>query len=312
MSYLIEDNNFTKDSYGVRATRLYFLSNTIDTYAVELALTGSLLTWAQGASAAFDAARVKQSVEAGEKEEAFQTSQESINLLAERYQILKDIVISRYPNDDNKLNIYGVDTPSPRTQSDVIFRSEQLIGGNTKLKTALDPNVLPDAMITNFQSLLDEAKNNALDATVEREEALKATEDLNNLYAADSKKLRALYNWIIATWSKFDTRLIALGYVQASDLTGGNVPLAPMGLSYSNSEHKLIWNPSDTATSYQIVYKASGTNNDFEEVYNGDMTEVIFTPAAGAWTFKIRARNANGYSDWSLNLEVNIAVVPAP
>ena len=39
MSYLIENNAFTNDSKGVRATRLYFLSHSIDNYAFKLRIT---------------------------------------------------------------------------------------------------------------------------------------------------------------------------------------------------------------------------------------------------------------------------------
>ena len=38
MAYLIENNAFTNDVYGIRATRLYFLSNSIDDYQVEISV----------------------------------------------------------------------------------------------------------------------------------------------------------------------------------------------------------------------------------------------------------------------------------
>lgn len=38
MSYIIENNAFTKDSYGVRGTPFYFLSNSIDTYAADFSI----------------------------------------------------------------------------------------------------------------------------------------------------------------------------------------------------------------------------------------------------------------------------------
>ena len=70
MAYLIANNAFSTDSYGVRATRLYFLSNSIDSCAIELSITGEVLEWAQNVVAVFDAAQVKQTAELGEMNES--------------------------------------------------------------------------------------------------------------------------------------------------------------------------------------------------------------------------------------------------
>jgi hypothetical protein len=136
MAYIIENNGFTSDSYGVRATRLYFLSNSIDTYAVELSVIGDMLTWAQGAVAAFDAAQDKQSAELGEKNEAFQISQTADADLAERYQILKDLLKARYGEGSDSLKIYGISGPTPRSRVEVIDKAEALIEGNDRQQQA--------------------------------------------------------------------------------------------------------------------------------------------------------------------------------
>lgn len=303
MAFLIEDNNFTKDSYGVRATRLYYLSNTIDTYAAAVELTGSLLTWAQDASENFDAAVLKQGLEIGDKEEAFQTSQEAVSALAERYQILKDIIISRYPIDDNKLNVYGVDVPTPRTNPEIIRAAELLIGANAKYKAAGDTNVLPDGMIASFESLWTDAKEKSLQSALEREEAQKATEEVQNLFAEDSKKLRALYNWIISYWGKADTRLIPLGFVQQYPQSGStNLPAVPMNLVYDEEEKTISWDAVPGATSYQVVHKTTGSADDFLEIYAGSDTTLLHADPPGNYTVMVRARNANGYGHFSPEL----------
>ena len=129
-------------------------------------------------------------------------------------------MISRYSVDDQKLNIFGIKGQTPRNQTGIVSVSRNLVAGNDKLKLAGDPNVLPDSMITNFQALIDDAENKYLNATIERQEALDATNELRVLYDQGSVNLRALFNWIIATWSKFDSRLIVLGFAQANERGG--------------------------------------------------------------------------------------------
>ena len=73
MSFVIEDNNFTRDNYGVRSTRLSLLKANIDDYSTEFTLEANMLAWAQNAYDAWETAIVNQSAESGEKSEAFQT-----------------------------------------------------------------------------------------------------------------------------------------------------------------------------------------------------------------------------------------------
>jgi hypothetical protein len=267
------------------------------------------LTWAENAYDIFEAARIKQSAEIGEKNEAFQSSQEADSLLGERYQILKDILISRYSLEDDKLKIYGIDGRTARNHAERIHVSEDFIEGHIRLKAAADPNVLPDIMITNFTALVDEARQKYYEAGLEREEAQKATEELNNIYNNDSIKLRAIYNWIIAYWGKFDTRLITLGFVQASNISSGNLPIAPINLNYNYLIHVLSWDSVTDATSYQAVRQQSGST-DWEEFYSGADLTYQYIPSFGDYTIKIRARNSNGYGDWSMPLNVHFEAQP--
>jgi len=100
MAYIIENNGFTKDTRGVRGTRLSFISGNIDTWAAELEIEAALLAWAQGASAPYDAAIIDQTDEIGEKDEAFQTSQQADSAIYERYVQLRELLKSRYGDED--------------------------------------------------------------------------------------------------------------------------------------------------------------------------------------------------------------------
>ncbi len=42
MSYFINDNNFARDKYPKRMTRLGFLARTISKYAVEFSISGDM------------------------------------------------------------------------------------------------------------------------------------------------------------------------------------------------------------------------------------------------------------------------------
>ena len=313
MSYIIEDNNFTKDSRGVRATRLYFLSHSIDTYAATLSITGDMLTWAQGAVAAFDAAQDKQSAELGEKNEAFQTSQEADAELQERYQILKELLQARYGEADDKLQIYGITGPTPRARDDVIDKAEYLIEGNDRQTAAGDPLALPQTMIDNLQALVTDAKDKYYDAGIERREAEEATDEINDLYDADSVKLRSIYHWIVAFWGKKDPRLIDLGFVTAKEHGGGQAPDAPQNLEYDSVAGRFSWIESEGATSYQLAYRETGSDDEWQVAYSGSDTSVVFNPSGGNWQFRVRARNEHGYGEWSNTITVEIAGgIPAP
>ena len=53
MSFVINDNNVTRDTYGVRDARLGLIGAHIDDYESELSLPDALLDWAHGAHAAW-------------------------------------------------------------------------------------------------------------------------------------------------------------------------------------------------------------------------------------------------------------------
>ena len=147
MSYFINDNNFARDTHPKRRTRLDFLAQTVSKYAVELSIFGDMLTWAMNAHAVFMEQSSKDTISSGKKDVAYQTFQESFNVLTKRYQILKDLLISRYADDESKLLIFAISGQTPRTIPEIIQSSEMLTGANTKLKDSGDTNVLPDLMI---------------------------------------------------------------------------------------------------------------------------------------------------------------------
>ena len=106
-------------------------------------------------------------------------------------------------------------------------------------------------------------------------------------------------------------------YVIYSAGTGGGgggsetPPAAPANLQYNETTGEFSWSAAAYATSYQLQYKAV-TEEDWDEAYSGSDTSVVFDPGAGNWNFRVRARNAAGYGDFSNVIEVNIsgALIP--
>lgn len=126
--------------------------------------------------------------------------------------------------------------------------------------------------------------------------------------------LRALYSWVIANWSKYDPRLILLGFTQATERSGGRVSGVPVNLAYDEVSHVFSWDEVLDATSYQLAYCLDGQpEQEWMSDYSGTENNTVFEPGDGDWLVKIRSRNVNGYSDWSLTMNIHyVSGLPAP
>lgn len=314
MAYLITNNAFTSDSYAVRITRLNYLRTSIDTYAAELIITGDLLTWAQGAFDNFNNLLAEQSVQIGEKDEAFQTSQELYAELRERYQVLKEILISRYANNDDLLQVYGISGETTENDKMLHIAANKLIQGHNNQKLAGDTLVLPDLMIANFQTLINDTWVADGNTSVQSTQAGDATKSLRSAFDTDTKRFQQLYNWAKATWRKDDPKLLSLGFDLVYSKIGGSPPASPTNLSFDEVSHIFSWDAIPDATSYQLAYCQDGQPvQEWMSDYNGIENSTLFEPGDGNWLVKIRARNSNGYSDWSSTLPViYVSGLPMP
>jgi len=77
-----------------------------------------------------------------------------------------------------------------------------------------------------------------------------------------------------------------------------NPPAAPQNLTFLPTSFMFSWDPSPTATSYQLQFKLT-VNNDWIDAYTGSATSFNFNPGDGIWQFRVRGRNAGGYGNWS-------------
>ena len=75
---------------------------------------------------------------------------------------------------------------------------------------------------------------------------------------------------------------------------------APQNLRFSLQTMSLSWDAVTNATSYQLE---ADNGSGFIELYAGEETTFSYTPADGKTLYRVRARNANGFGDFSTVLE---------
>jgi predicted phage tail protein len=85
----------------------------------------------------------------------------------------------------------------------------------------------------------------------------------------------------------------------------------PQNLAYDSATETISWDFVVNATSYELVYKAAA-DVDWTSAYTGTENAVVLELGVGDWEVKVRARNANGYSDFSGILSVVIEAVLGP
>lgn len=100
-------------------------------------------------------------------------------------------------------------------------------------------------------------------------------------------------------------------YIIYSSSSPGSLT-APENLVYNASIPQISWDPVSNATSYEVVVKPTGPTEDWTVAYSGIDNVLYHADPPGNWSVKIRARNANGFGDWSEVLDYVVSVVPSP
>ncbi|MCK5844192.1 MAG: fibronectin type III domain-containing protein, partial [Victivallales bacterium] len=232
----------------------------------------------------------------------------------ERTNIIKELLRSRYTDRPELREHYNLDKNTPRSRVGMMRLADGILEMHARLVAEGDPLVLPDAMMDNLSALIDAVKAASSVAYDEREDATMASKELQALYNTDSKKLKLLYDWAVAMWGANDPRMIEIGFVQRfpqSGGGGGEVPDVPEDFMYSWLDPflKFTWDALESVTSYQLAYSEDG-GATWEELYSGDEVGYEYEPPVGARKYRVRARNANGYGDWSGIIEYEVEGEP--
>ena len=79
----------------------------------------------------------------------------------------------------------------------------------------------------------------------------------------------------------------------------------PTGFTYEwlDPDLRIFWDAVEGATSYQLAFSTDGES--WEELYSGEDNFYEYEPPEGLRYYRVRARNANGYGDWSETVEYN-------
>jgi len=303
---LILDNGFTHDTYNRRSDRLSLMSNNIETQSVGLGLPETLLSWGTSAYPGWSAARVSAGVEKGERDVAFEIYQNTFDETRSLVIDIKEVLLALIGDTEEGKEIideYGIGGATPRNRAGVKQLIDQIIETSIRLRVAGDVRVLPEVLTTKLADAGTAIVDQWHMAQKEKQESAEAYDALEAVYNEDSQKLRLVYQMSKLIWGTYSPKLILLGFAPSTPKHGGGQPDVPIGfnIEWNDPELTLYWNDAANVSSYQLVY--SEGNDIWEELYNGDSASYYYEAPTGKRFYKVRARNARGYSEWSEVLE---------
>ncbi|MBI9039616.1 MAG: fibronectin type III domain-containing protein [Bacteroidales bacterium] len=303
---LILDNAFTNDTYDRRSDRVSLMTNNIESNSVELGISETLLSWGTSVDNKWSTARVSAGVERGERDVAFETY---LNKFDETKSLLIDIkevllaLIGDVEEGKEIIDEYGIGGATPRNRSGVKQLIDQIVETSNRLRTAGDSRVLPEVLVTKLAEAGDETVNLWHQAQKEKQDSAEAYDALDALFNEDSQKLRLIYQMAKLIWGAYSPKLTLLGFAPSTPKHGGGQPDAPKDFNkeWIAPELTLYWNDASNVSSYQLV--SSEGEDIWEELYSGDSASYTYETPPGKRYYRVRARNARGFSDWSEVLE---------
>jgi len=264
----------------------------------------------------FESARVSADVEMGEKEGATTELDLKERVMRETYTDIRGIILARYSGYPEHLDDFNLDLDFPSKTNDRMVKVLDVVTVSDRHRAAGVPCVLPLEMTNRLSMVVEDVRTAYDSSNTERFESEHATHILNTLFDSDSIKLRELYSWARATWGRYDARFELIGMVAASQGGsggggGGEVPVAPTGFMFEWLEPVLqfTWDALESVTSYQIAFSEDG-GVVWEELYTGADATFEYEPPEGMQYYRVRARNADGYGEWSAVIEYEIEGAP--
>ena len=312
---IIMDNAFTLDSHGRRTVRFLLLSENIEANAAEIGLPDELKNWGISAYDNWMNALSKAGMERGERDMAFETYHALFADAREYYLNTKELLWALIADTENGIEIaekYGIIGRTSEILGPFLGSIKLFKDASDDLRASGDPRVLAEAIVDNVVAKSQDAADAYQTAQNERKESSAAFDELAALYNEDSQKLGLVYYYAKLSWGKYSPNLIILGFAPSVVRPGGGQPDAPESFAYDKPTHTFSWGEVAGATSYQLVYSAD--MDIWDEVYSGEDTSFMFDPGAGEWHFRVRARDIDGYGDWSevMTLNFNGGALAAP
>lgn len=194
MSY---KNNFSQDSLADRSMRLSKLSSQLSDYIDGLEIPSDLLNWALNSSTIFENAIRVQHGKQSELNEARHKLNNSKQKLKVNYQLCKDILFSRF-KDDDKLSQLGIKGATPLNYSNLLLKAETLVRGVDVLVADGFIDIIPATLVQNLETALSSSNENSYMVGLSRDRLTVENRNLKELFDRDSNKLRALYSILVA------------------------------------------------------------------------------------------------------------------
>ena len=311
---LITHNAFSIDSYPIRLQRLADAKANVDDVSAEAGLSVEQIAFLQGASDAFVQAQVNVNLERGDRDLAYEGANSKFEIAYEKYMPVKEYlltIIKGTPQESQVAEGYGITKLAPINYAELRIGIETMKAKHDALTALGDSRVAP----ATAMDALVEANTNMIkaydDISKENQESAAAYDALHALYEADSQHLRLIYNLAVIVWGKYSPKMMLLGYAPAVPRPGGGQPsdVTEFNFSFTDPVLTFTWNKPLNTTSSQLVY--SMDNKEWEVLLYDDLYEYAYNPPAGVRYYKVRVRNANGFSGWSNTISFEPPEVPA-
>ena len=208
---MFTDNKFIQERESNRSLRLEYVSKKIPDVSTELQVSGGLLDWAVNAKTSYDEVYNVYYFENMEKKHALTDSRNADIALAEIYQLCKNILLSRF-KDDDKLQLFGISGATSRKHNDITSAAELMLKANLDLATACEPDIIPEILRVRLQNCLNDSVRYYYEIGKKTEAAAKSERLFKEKVESDTKNLKILYNMAVAVWGKENYDLTLLGF----------------------------------------------------------------------------------------------------
>lgn len=300
MNVILENNSFTMDTREARLTRLIILKENIEKFASEISLEIDNLEWSLKAADNFKILLEQQNKEFQYKNDIFKKSNDAENDLYNRYIAIKELILSKSEKNSKIRTDLSLEGSFPANKLKRFEIADATVKYASKNPKELDKIKLPFLLFENLQFLNQKAKKIYEEALISKERTSEITNRVNKEFNEGSVRLREIYNWVVAFWSKKDPKLIELGFTLPSSVAKSDkTPAEVSGFKFKGDQ--MVWNPLNNADYYQVGWRIFGERHDFNEIYFDKQNKCrIFKKGE----YIVRGKNENGFGQWSKKLEL--------
>ena len=297
---VVINNNFSQDTYGMRAERLIAIQGNFASIQSELNAPEHIVEWAADCSDAFNEIIATSEIEFNESEGATAVVEEKEILMDEEYQNVRSMGITIYKNNRKYYEDYGFEKVYPSRRSDKIRRVESVIDVYARhIADSVTP-LIPQLLITRLTNAFNNFKEALANQDKERSDARHSHNTASIRFESDTKMLNQLKTWWFAMLGKDDGRISLVGMVNPSTGSAGGNLAAPQNFRFDFIGLNFWWDIVPKATSYQLE-RLDG--EEYVEIYSGTETSFHYVPPDGQGFYRVRARNVKGYGAFTENLE---------